>query len=115
MVVIIYFSLLCIGEIESFEIEIRQPLDRLAAYTSRKCITTVKVKAVPTWDLKFIDVSVGWPGSMHDSRIYINSSLSQAICARLEDTDFHILGDTVRSNIINFIEHLLTLICNTVQ
>ena len=56
MVVIIYFSLLCIGAIDSFEIEIRQPLNRLAAYTSRKCKTTVKVQAVATWDLKFIDV-----------------------------------------------------------
>lgn len=115
MVVIILFSLLCIGAIDSFEIEIRQPLNRLAAYTSRKCKTTVKVQAVATWDLKFIDISVGWPGSMHDSRIYRNSSLSHAIRARLEGTDFHILGDTVRNNTIYFIEHLFTLIFNTAQ
>jgi hypothetical protein len=115
LVVIIYFSLLCIGTIDSFEIEIRQPLNRLAAYTSRKCKTTVKVQAVATWDLKFIDVSVGWPGSMHDSRIYRNSSLSQAIRVRLEGTDFHILGDTVRNKIIYFIERLFTFICNTAQ
>ena len=112
MVVIIYFSLLCIGAIDGFEIEIRQPLNRIAAYTSRKCKTTVKVQAVATWDLKFIDVSVGWPGSMHDSRIY---SLSQAIRVRLEGTDFHILGDTVRNKLISFIERLFTFICNTAQ
>jgi hypothetical protein len=85
-----------VGAVDSFEVEIRQPLDRLPAYTSRKCKTTVKVQAVATWDLKFIDVSVGWPGSMHDSRINRNSSLSQALRARFEDTDFHILGDTVK-------------------
>ena len=104
MVVIIYISLLCKGAIDSFEIEIRQPLNRLAAYPSRKCETTVKVQAVATWDLNFIDISVGWPGSMHDSRINRNSSLSQTIRSRPEGTDFFILGDTVRNNIIYFIE-----------
>ena len=103
MVVIINFSLLYIGALDSFETEIRQLLNSLAAYTSRKCRTTVKVQAVATWDLQFIDVRVGWPGSMHDSRIYRNSSLTQAIPARLEGTDFHFLGDTVRNNIIYFI------------
>ena len=73
------------------------------------------LQAVATWDLKFIDVSVGWPGSMHDSRIYRNSSLSQAIRVRLEGTDFHILGDTVRNKLISFIERLFTFICNTAQ
>ena len=103
MVVIIYISLLCKGAIDSFEIEIRQPLNRLAAYPSRKCETTVKVQAVATWDLKSIDVTVGLPGSMHDSRINRNSSLSQTIRSRPEGTDFFILGDTVRNNIIYFI------------
>ncbi len=85
------------GAVDSFEVEIRQPLDRLPAYTSRKCKTTVKVQAVATWDLQFIDVSVGWPGSMHDARIYRNSALSQALRERLGGSDFHILGDTVCS------------------
>ena len=70
--------------------EIRQPLSKLKAYTSRKCKTTVKVQAVATMELCFIDVSVGWPGAMHDSRIFRNSALSAALRRNLENTPYTI-------------------------
>ncbi len=41
----------------------------MPVYTSRKCKTTVKVQVVATRQLRFIDISVGWPGSMHDSEL----------------------------------------------
>ncbi|EFX69168.1 hypothetical protein DAPPUDRAFT_113915 [Daphnia pulex] len=83
-----------IGYLDSFEVEIRQPLQKLPAYTSKKCKTTVKVQVVATRQLRFIDVSVGWPISMHDSRIFWNSSLSQSLQVRLGETNFHLLADT---------------------
>ena len=52
------------------------------------------MQVVATRQLRFIDVSVGWPGSMHDSRIFRNSSLSQALHVRLANTNFHLLADT---------------------
>ena len=52
------------------------------------------MQVVATRQLRFIDVSVGWPGSMHDSRIFWNSSLSQALHVRLANTNFHLLADT---------------------
>lgn len=79
---------------DASEIEIRQPLQQLQAYTSRKCKTTIKVQVVSTWNLKFLDVSVGWPGSMHDGRIFRNSSLSTAIRLKFADSDHHIIADT---------------------
>ena len=52
------------------------------------------MQVVATRQLRFIDVSVGWPGSMHASRIFWNSSLSQALHVRLANTNFHLLADT---------------------
>ena len=52
------------------------------------------MQVVATRQLRFIDVSVGWPGSMHDSRIFRNSSLSQSLQVRLGETNFHLLADT---------------------
>lgn len=52
------------------------------------------MQAVAGWDLQFIDVSVGWPGSMHDARIFRNSSLSTFIGPRFVATDYHLIADT---------------------
>ena len=43
---------------------------------------------------KFIDISAGWPGSMHDARIFDMSSISGVLERRLDGTDFHLLGDS---------------------
>ena len=72
----------------------RQPLNQLPAYTSRKCKTTIKVQAVANLDLVFLDVSVDWSGAMPDSRIYNNSTLSKALRRQLENTPYHLLADT---------------------
>ena len=90
----IFIVISFVGALDASEFEVRQPLKQLPAYTSRKCKTTIKVQAVATLDLVFIDVSVGWPGSIHDSRIYKNSALSKALRLQLEDTPYHILADT---------------------
>jgi hypothetical protein len=82
------------GALDSSEIEIRQPLQELRAYTSRKCKTTIRVQALAGWDLKFITISVSWPGSMHDARIFRNSSLSRAIGPKFIATDNHLIDDT---------------------
>ncbi len=69
-------------------------MQELSAYASRKCKTTIKEQAVVGWDLKFIDISVGCPGSMHDARIFRNSSLSRAIGPKFIATDNHLIADT---------------------
>ena len=74
-----------VGALDASEFEVRQPLKQLPAYKSRKCKTTIKVQAVATLDLVFIDVSVGWPGSIHDSRIYKNSALSKASSSPVQE------------------------------
>ena len=51
-------------------------------------------KGVCDSNLKFMDISCGWPGSMHDSRIFEMSSLSRVIEEKLRDTNYHLLGDS---------------------
>lgn len=69
-------------------------MSQLPAYTNRKFVTSVKLQVVCDSNKKFIDISAGWPGSMHDARIFDMSSLSGVLEQRLEGTGFHLLGDS---------------------
>ena len=85
---------LFIGCLDGTDIQIKQPIKHLAAYTNRKSVTSVKLQGVCDSNLKFMDISCGWPGSMHDSRIFEMSSLSRVIEEKLRDTNYHLLGDS---------------------
>lgn len=82
------------GLIDTTDIKLLQPLRHLPAYTNRKSVTTVKLQGVIDGKKKFIDVSCGWPGSIHDSRIFQMSSLFRVIEDKLNGTNYHILGDS---------------------
>jgi len=51
------------------------------------------LQAICDGGMSFIDISVGWPGSLHDARIFRLSAIGQML-----ETDglqnYHILGDT---------------------
>ena len=57
-------------------------------------------QAVATYDLRFLDIFVGWPGRSHDAKVFRNNPLyltlparlRAAVNARLIET-YHILGD----------------------
>jgi hypothetical protein len=82
-----------VGAIDGSHVEIKQPLGQLEAYTNRKGYTSVVLQGVCDSGMKFLDISTGWPGSMHDARIFRLSSL----CAKLEESGigpYHLLGDS---------------------
>ena len=83
--------------IDTTSISIKQPLRHLAAYTDPKSKTSVKIQAVCDSRKLFLDVSVGWPGSMHDARIYNKSLLARVIHEKLAGTNYYILGDSAYS------------------
>jgi len=42
------------------------PMQNLQDYTNRKMFQSVVLQAVCDNNMRFIDISVDWPGSMHD-------------------------------------------------
>ncbi|XP_049522265.1 putative nuclease HARBI1 [Dermacentor silvarum] len=47
--------------------------DNAEVYRNRKGVFSINVQAVTGPELQFFDVVAGWPGSVHDSRIFENS------------------------------------------
>ena len=58
-------------------------------------------QAVATYDLRFLDVFVGWPGRSHDARVFVNNPLYRSLPGRLRHRQinrlsetYHIVGDS---------------------
>jgi DDE superfamily endonuclease len=68
-----------IGIVDSTYIRIAQPFANFAAYTCRKNFCAVILQVTCDKRLKFTSVSTGWPGSMHDTRVFQNSAIGQQL------------------------------------
>ncbi|WVZ94828.1 hypothetical protein U9M48_040672 [Paspalum notatum var. saurae] len=60
----------CIGVIDGTHVEVVVPNDKMVQYLCRKGITTQNVLAVVDFDMRFTFVLAGWPGSVHDMRVF---------------------------------------------
>jgi len=65
----------CVGAIDSTHIPIIAPKDSPLDYYNRKGYHSVVLQALVDHEYKFLDVYVGWPGSVHDARVLMNSGL----------------------------------------
>ena len=65
----------CIGAIDGSHIPIIAPKENPLDYYNRKGYHSVVLQALVDHEYKFLDVYVGWPGSVHDARVLANSSL----------------------------------------
>lgn len=68
-----------IGAIDGSHIPISCPHDQPADYINRKGFHSIILQAVCDASLSFTDVYVGWPGSVHDARVYRNSPIFAAL------------------------------------
>ena len=64
-----------VGAIDGTHVSIKAPQNKHADYFNRKQRYSMVTQAVVNADLSFIDVSTGWPGSIHDARILRFSQL----------------------------------------
>lgn len=83
-----------LGAVDGCHIEIKAPQEKYhpLSYLNRKRDYSVILQAVCDHTLRFTDIVSGWPGSVHDARVFRNSPLYEA-SEILFDGDSHILGD----------------------
>ena len=65
----------CVGAIDGTHIPIISPKEDPLDYYNRKGYHSVILQALVDHEYKFLDIYVGWPGSVHDARVLANSAL----------------------------------------
>ena len=80
----------CVGAIDGTHIPIAAPALNHSDYYNRKGWYSMILQAVVDHDYMFRDICIGWPGSVHDARVFANSMLYRQI---MED-DLLANGDT---------------------
>ncbi|CAH2014663.1 unnamed protein product [Acanthoscelides obtectus] len=81
-----------IRAIDGTHIKIDKPQNDPDSYINRKGYYSVQMQAVCDHTYKILDVFIGYPGSVHDSRVYRNSPLKNTLQA--ECGGYFILGDS---------------------
>ncbi len=80
-----------VGSIDGCQVRIKPPSTDAQCYLNRKLFYSIQLQAVCDHRGKFLDIFVGYPGSVHDSRVLKNSPL---FCQKLYPPEnFWILGD----------------------
>ena len=81
------------GAIDGSHIPIRAPQECPENYINRKNFHSVNLTAICDHEMCFLDCYAGWPGSVHDSRVFKNSDLYQTVHNKFQD-DSYLLGDS---------------------
>ncbi|XP_041465990.1 protein ANTAGONIST OF LIKE HETEROCHROMATIN PROTEIN 1-like [Lytechinus variegatus] len=68
-----------VGAIDGSHIPIKAPVKNPKDYFNRKGFYSVILQGVVDSFGSFIDVNVGWPGSVHDARVFTNSTIYQKL------------------------------------
>ena len=68
-----------VGMIDESHIPIRMPPDKGIDYYNRKDFYPVVLQAVCREDLRFTNVYCGWPGKVHDARIFRHSPMFEEV------------------------------------
>ena len=66
-----------VGAIDGTHIPILRPKERASDYYNCKGFYSVLMQALVEFCGIFMDVNIGWPGKVHDARVFVNSSCFQ--------------------------------------
>ncbi|KAM3619675.1 uncharacterized protein V6R79_011663 [Siganus canaliculatus] len=80
-----------VGSIDGCHIRIKPPSADAQCYFNRKLFYSVQLQAVCDHQCQFLDLFVGYPGSVHDARVLKNSPLY--VHSLYQPEGYYILGD----------------------
>ncbi|XP_058456073.1 putative nuclease HARBI1 [Malaya genurostris] len=83
-----------VGAIDGSYIMIRKPVGKIrSTYINRHDLTSITLQAICNSTKKFLDVCIGSPSRVHDSRVFTLSPISDVIATICEAGRFHLIGD----------------------
>ncbi|XP_025155207.1 protein ALP1-like isoform X1 [Harpegnathos saltator] len=82
-----------IGAIDGSHIRIDKPTEDPNSYINRKQYFSLYIQGVANHNMKFLDVFVGYPGSVHDTRVFKNSPVRNDLHELCRD-NYYLLGDS---------------------
>ncbi len=84
-----------IGAIDgSYIVLANAPLKQSETYWNRKKRYSIQLQGIVDYRGIFIDYEIGWPGSVHDAKVYKNSYFYQNVSKIIKEDEF-LLGDSV--------------------
>ena len=95
----------CVGAIDGCHIPVQAPALNHTDYYKRKGWYSILLQAVVDSKYRFTNICVGWPGSVHDARVFANSSLYKKASAGNVLT-----GDSIIVNALKFLHFLLVIL-----
>ena len=63
------------GDIDGSQIPIIRPDESVSDYYNRKGYFSIIMQAVVDFRGLFMDMYIGWPGKVHNARVFLNSSV----------------------------------------
>lgn len=83
-----------VGAVDGTHIPIIAPSQNHSNYVNRKGFHSIVAQLICDHTMKFMSVNVGWPGSVHDARVFRTSRVGRRIINNtLLPAHCHLVGD----------------------